>query len=79
MSKYSEFFHLPFVNKDQISANHLFILIFKSKKLKISRDRIIQKLYQKNIITQVHYIPINKHPFYKKISKENILELTLLF
>ena len=29
----------------------------------------MQKLYKKGIITQIHYIPIYKHPFYRKICK----------
>tara|TARA_B100001057_G_C22860883_1_gene954467 strand:- start:2950 stop:4077 length:1128 start_codon:yes stop_codon:yes gene_type:complete len=49
-------------NFDKSSAYHLFIVNFK----KNLRNQIIQKLYKKNIITQVHYIPAYKHPYYKK-------------
>ncbi len=49
-------------NFDKNSAYHLFIVNFKG----IVRNNIIQKLYKRKIITQVHYIPAYKHPYYKK-------------
>lgn len=49
-------------NFDKNSAYHLFIVNFK----KISRNQVIQKLFKKKIITQVHYIPAYKHPYYRK-------------
>ena len=54
--------------KDQLSGNHLFIINFKDCKRPL-RDKIISKFYDKKIITQVHYIPIYKFNFYKKICK----------
>ena len=70
LKNFSNFLYLPESFKDQLSANHLFIIIFKKNKLKISRDEIIQKLFKKRVLTQVHYIPVYKHPYYKKICKE---------
>ena len=58
---------LPSKNNNQLSANHLFVIIINKKKLKISRELLMQKLYIKGIISQVHYIPIYKHPYYKKL------------
>lgn len=49
-------------NFDKSSAYHLFIVNFKN----ISRNQIIQKLFKKKIITQVHYIPAYRHPYYRK-------------
>ena len=69
LKNFSNFLYLPESFKDQLSANHLFIIIFKKNKLKISRDEIIQKLFKKRVLTQVHYIPVYKHPYYKKICK----------
>lgn len=66
LKNFSDLLQLQIKNHDQISGNHLFIVIFKTKKLKVSRDEIIQKLFRKKIISQVHYAPINHHPFYKK-------------
>tara|TARA_X000000950_G_C13906084_1_gene656889 strand:- start:858 stop:2039 length:1182 start_codon:yes stop_codon:yes gene_type:complete len=65
LKNFSDLLQLQIKNHDQISGNHLFIVIFKTKKLKVSRDEIIQKLFRKKIISQVHYAPINHHPFYK--------------
>ena len=69
LSKYSHYLILPNSKNNEISANHLFIILFKEKRIKISREKIIQKLYQKGIITQVHYIPVYYHPYYKNICK----------
>ena len=66
LNNYLDLIYLPPKQKDQTSGNHLFIIIFKSQKLKISRDNIMQKLFKKKIISQVHYIPVNNHQFYKK-------------
>ena len=71
LKKHLEFIDLPQKTNDQISGNHLFIILFKADKLKISREDIIQKLFSRGIITQVHYIPVNHHPFYRKIIKGN--------
>lgn len=53
------------------SSYHLFIINFDIDNNKISRNKIIQDLYKKKIITQVHYIPINRHPFYRNKIKGN--------
>lgn len=63
-----DYLTLPKV-KGSRSAFHLFIVNFNLKNLKINRDQIIQILYKNNISTQVHYIPVNSHPYYKKYSK----------
>ena len=31
----------------------------------------MQELYKNKIITQIHYIPVFMHPYYKKICKGN--------
>ena len=66
-------------DKNQISGHHLFIIIFKSRNLRISRDKIIQKLYKKKVISQVHYPPINSHPFYKQKIKGTFPEANSYF
>ena len=67
-----EYINLPSINSSK-SAFHLFIITFNLKKLKINRDKIIQYLYKYKIVTQVHYIPVNTHPYYKKYSKLNFV------
>lgn len=48
-----------------LSSNHLFIIKLNLKKIKKTRAQIMKELLMKNIQTQVHYIPIPMHPFYK--------------
>lgn len=67
LKSFTSYVSLPKV-KMRRSAFHLFIVNFNLKRLKVSRDQIIQFLYKHNISTQVHYIPINSHPYYKKYS-----------
>jgi dTDP-4-amino-4,6-dideoxygalactose transaminase len=45
-------------------AWHLFVIRFKQKG---SRNRAYNFLKSRNIYSQVHYIPIYKHPYYQKI------------
>ena len=47
------------------SANHLYILRINFKKLNTNRNLLFSFLKSKNIICQVHYIPIVMHPFYQ--------------
>jgi len=44
-------------------AWHLYIIRFKEKGM---RDRAHKFLKEKGIITQVHYVPVHKHPYYEK-------------
>jgi perosamine synthetase len=71
LNDYQKYINLPEVNIAK-TASHLFIVNFKLKNLKIGRDEIIKKLYNQGIVTQVHYIPINTHPYYKKYNKINL-------
>ena len=57
---------IPQFGKRGKSANHLYVLNINFKKIGISRNIFMNKLSKKNIITQVHYIPIPLHPYYKK-------------
>ncbi len=58
-------------NLDQKSAFHLYIINLNFKNLKISKNNFIQKLHEEKIGVQVHYIPNNYQPIYKR--KENFL------
>ena len=51
--------------KDVVSSYHLFVILVKSNK--VNRDKIYKYLQKKKIHTNVHYIPIYRHPYYKKI------------
>lgn len=53
--------------KPQIkNAHYLYILVFKTEKLKASRDRILAALQQENIGVGVHYRAIHLHPYYQQ-------------
>ncbi len=57
---------MPQTHLRKLSSNHLYILNINFKKLKISRKELIKKLLKKGIVTQIHYIPIPLHSYYKK-------------
>lgn len=50
------------------SAWHLFVLRINFKGIKINRATFMNILKEKNIITQVHYLPVPMHPFYRKLN-----------
>ena len=68
LKKFENIINVKIPTKDQLSGNHLFIINFK-KNEKFYRNKIISRFYDNKIITQVHYIPIYKFKFYKKICK----------
>ncbi len=51
-----------------LSSNHLYILKINFKKLRLNRNEFMQKLRNYNIITQVHYIPVPLHLYYKNLN-----------
>jgi len=55
-------------NKRDLSSNHLYVLLIDFKKISKTRSDIMHALRKVGIITQVHYIPINHHPFYRKLN-----------
>ncbi len=63
----------------KISAFHLFMINLNFKKIKITRDQLIKKLFNLGIITQVHYIPIFYYPYYKNNFKKNYFPNAIKF
>jgi dTDP-4-amino-4,6-dideoxygalactose transaminase len=49
------------------SANHLYTIKIDFTKIKSSRNDLMNKLREIGIVTQVHYIPIPLHPYYKQL------------
>lgn len=47
------------------SSHHLYVVRIPFDKLKISRGQLMQRLFEAGIITQVHYIPVVLHPYYR--------------
>jgi len=72
VSQYNEAFKnidiitTPFESNDCNSNSHLYVLLFDFKKLRKNRTQVMMILRKKNILTQVHYIPIHTQPYYQK-------------
>ena len=58
----------PFHGK---SSYHLYVVQVNFSKLNISREDLFNNLKSKNIGIQLHYIPINKQPYYKSLGYGN--------
>ena len=59
-------FTTPKIFKNIQHAYHLYPLLIKFDKLKNTKNDFFNKMKRKNIILQVHYIPVHTQPFYKK-------------
>ena len=60
---------IPNLDKQSLHSNHLFYLIFPSKK---KSKHFILHMKQKKIQVSTHYLPLNKSKFYKRSYKKNI-------
>lgn len=56
------------------SSNHLYIIGINFKKLGTNKNRLMNYLNKNGIVTQLHYIPIPMHPYYRKL-KYNMKKL----
>ena len=61
----------PLYNFDGNSSYHLYVVKVNFEKLNITKAELFNKMRVKNIGLQLHYIPINKQPFYKNIGYGN--------
>ena len=50
------------------SGHHLYVLRIDFTATARSRGLLMKELRARNIISQVHYIPVPEHPFYRKLS-----------
>jgi len=64
-SKDERFIH-PHVSKESKHAYHLYPLQIKFDELGIDKKTYYETLKKKNIILQVHYVPVHLQPFYRK-------------
>ena len=55
--------NIPVFEKYFDPSLHLYVVKIKNNK----RDRLLLKLRKKGIYTNVHYLPIHLHPFFKKL------------
>lgn len=49
------------------SANHLFVVRVPFGDTAPTRNEYMQRLYDRGYVTQVHYIPIPLHPYYRRL------------
>jgi UDP-4-amino-4,6-dideoxy-L-N-acetyl-beta-L-altrosamine transaminase len=57
----------PLYKYDGNSSYHLYVVLVDFDKLNISKEDMFMKLREFNIGVQLHYIPINKQPYYKNL------------
>lgn len=62
----NEKFTIPPKITNQSNSFHLYPLMINLKKIKIKKDVLIKKFLKFGIKLQVHYIPVNNQPYYKK-------------
>ncbi|HIP61453.1 MAG TPA: UDP-4-amino-4,6-dideoxy-N-acetyl-beta-L-altrosamine transaminase [Sulfurovum sp.] len=71
VKRYDEAFKNSFVKPlytyDGKSSYHLYVVQVDFSKLTISKEDLFNKLREKGIGIQLHYIPINKQPYYKSL------------
>jgi len=58
---------LPWQHPDGSSAYHLYVLRLKTSELKISRRQAFNELCAAGIGVNVHYIPVNLQPYYRRL------------
>ena len=63
--------YIPPKKKGYYSSHHLFVITIKKNLRNLNRDNIFEILKKNKIQSNVHYIPIHSHPFYKKIGFTN--------
>ena len=53
-----------------LSSNHIYVVRIDFKAIGKSRAQIMRLLSAKGIGTQVHYIPVTRHPYYNSLGYE---------
>lgn len=61
---------LPVEYEGEFSSFHLYVIRLPENVFKISRNTLYQKLVEKNIGVNFHYIPVYRHPYYTKLGFE---------
>ncbi len=57
----------PLYNYNGKSSYHLYVVLIDFTKFSITKEQLFIKLKEKNINIQLHYMPINKQPYYKSL------------
>lgn len=61
----------PLYTYTEESSYHLYVLQIDFEKLNTTRNKFMKNLLSNGIGSQVHYIPINKQPYYKNLGYGN--------
>ncbi len=61
----------PLYMYDTNSSYHLYVVQVDFEKLHIDKVQLVQQLKEKKIGVQIHYIPINKQPYYTQLGYGN--------
>ena len=61
----------PLYTYDGKSSYHLYVVLVDFTKVNITKVELFNKLREKNIGIQLHYMPINKQPYYKSLGYGN--------
>lgn len=61
----------PLYTFDGNSSYHLYVVLVDFTKLNVSKEELFIQLREKGIGIQLHYIPINKQPYYKDLGYGN--------
>jgi len=56
----------PIEKEGRVHCWHLYPIVINTNLLTIDRTKFIEALAAENIGTSVHFIPIHKHPYYKR-------------
>jgi len=71
VKRYDEAFHTtlvkPLYTYDCKSSYHLYVVRVNFSKLNLSKEELFNKLREQSIGIQLHYIPINKQPYYQTL------------
>jgi dTDP-4-amino-4,6-dideoxygalactose transaminase len=57
----------PLYKYNKQSAYHIYVVNVDFESLAISKEELFIKMKENGILLQLHYIPINKQPFYKQL------------
>lgn len=63
-----EFMTLPSPPEENTRhAYHLYIVQLRESTLEIGRDETVRALYEENVGSGVHYVPVHKHPYFSSV------------
>lgn len=58
---------LPWQHPDSLSAYHLYVIRLKLDKISLTHAQVFENLREKNIMVNLHYIPVHTQPYYQKM------------